>query len=257
MTTYVLIGDVHGNARALRAALAQARRGSMDRLVFMGDLLTYGHDVAEVLDLVGEAQSAHGADLLVGNHDKMYFDLAEGQTAYLDKLPDWIRDSVSRTLENIDLTDFRTRLQWSESVEAEGLFVAHANPFSFGDWRYLNEPSDIDAAFESLRTRGSWLGVFGHTHRARAHLGKARNEPVPLATPIAMTSDVPNVLNTGSIGQPRNDEGMLLRLTVAKTQATATFEAVDYDVDAHIAELRNSGLPPATIDRLCRFFVGR
>jgi len=66
MSTIAVLGDVHGNARALRAALAQAHKGPFDRMVFLGDLLTYGHDVDEVLDLVAEAQEKDSATLLWG-----------------------------------------------------------------------------------------------------------------------------------------------------------------------------------------------
>ena len=91
MTTIVILSDVHGNARALRAALVQALRDPIDHLVFLGDLLTYGHDVQEVLDLVNEAQTKHDAVLLIGNHDQLYFDIAKGDSPYLDTLPEWIQ----------------------------------------------------------------------------------------------------------------------------------------------------------------------
>jgi len=237
VTSVVVIGDIHGNARALRAALAQARRGQADRIVFIGDLLTYGHDVEEVLDLVCDAQEKDEAVLLIGNHDQMYFDLAEGNHVYLNKLPDWIRDSVMLTLENFSPGSLRSRFCWSQEWCMGRAFFAHANPFAVGDFRYLNTDDDYSAAVEVLGERGARLGVFGHTHR-------------PLWRPGSIA-----IANAGSVGQPRDIQGsVILRLHIDGDTVSAKFEPVEYDVNAHLAALQRTGLPDATVKRLCYFF---
>jgi len=237
VTSVVVVGDVHGNARALRAALLQARSGPLDHLVFVGDLLTYGHDVSEVLDLVGEAQQKDGAVLLIGNHDQMYFDLAQGRRDYLDKLPAWIQDSVALTVKKFDPATLRERLRWSDEWWLGSALFAHANPFGPGDFRYLNSEDDCAAAVEALERRRATLGVFGHTHRAAWRQGE-----VILA-------------NAGSVGQPRDARGsLILRVTLANGTARGSFEPIDYDVQGHVAELRRAELPETTIARLVSFF---
>jgi len=248
----VVLGDVHGNARALRAALARALQGSMDRLVFLGDLLTYGHDIVEVLDLVEEAQSRNDAVLLTGNHDQMYFDIAEGNLAYFDKLPDWLKETVSFTAERLDMKRFRTGLRWSREAVVDGTLFAHANPFGYGDWTYLNHPRDRDRAAGVLRERGLDVGVFGHTHRASWDGAEAHAEAA-----FATRRSHPTVANAGSVGQPRNSraESVLLRLELDAGAATATFEPVTYDVTAHVETLRAAGLSASTTERLATFFA--
>ena len=237
MTSIVVIGDIHGNARGLRAALAQAKTGPVDQLVFMGDLLTYGHDVQEVLELVAEAQETDGAVLLIGNHDQMYFDLAEGKRDYLDKLPQWIKDSVLLTIQKFDAASLRGRFDWSVEWTLGNAFFAHANPFAFGDFRYLNSAEDQAAAIEALAVRGANLGVFGHTHR-------------PLWRPGAIT-----LANAGSVGQPRDAQGsVILRLRLEGELVAGAFESLVYDVDAHISDLQRTGLPDKTKQRLLGFF---
>ena len=237
MTSIVVVGDIHGNARALRAALAQAEAGPVDQTVFIGDLLTYGHDVNEVLDLVGESQEKRGAVLLTGNHDQMYFDLAAGERQYLDKLPQWIRDSVELTVQKFDPASLRRRFDWKLQWTIEGALFAHANPFAFGDFRYLNSTDDQEDALRALGERRARVGVFGHTHR-------------PLWRPGAVT-----LANAGSVGQPRDSQGaVILRLHLDERHVTGAFEPVVYDVDAHIQGLLRSGLPDPTARRLCGFF---
>lgn len=261
MTAIVVLGDVHGNARALSAALAQAARGPMDALVFLGDLLTYGPDVDALVDLVAEAQQRHGATLLVGNHDQLYFDLAEGRRAYLAAQPDWIRESVELTAARLDVGRFRSALRWKEEHVIDDVLFAHANPFGFADWRYLNSAADVAAARQVLADRALRAGVFGHTHRARWAVDPS--DPTALAdVPLSVSLAAPDeaavvVANAGSVGQPRDARGasVLMRLLTGPKGLAASFEPIVYDVDAHLASLRASGVAPATFERLARFFA--
>lgn len=209
----------------------------MDHLIFTGDLLTYGHDVVEVLDLVGEAQEKDHAVLLIGNHDQMYFDAADGKRDYLHALPPWIQHSVALTLDRFDSSTLRPRFQWSPAWRLENAFFSHANPFGVGDFRYLNSDQEQREALAVLEREKAKLGVFGHTHRPLW-----RDGPVILA-------------NAGSIGQPRDHNGsVILRIQLDGESATGTFEPIAYDVQAHLRDIQRVGLPEATIAKLCGFF---
>lgn len=259
MTRWVAISDLHGNARALRAALALARREPFDRMVILGDLLTYGPDPAEVLDLVA-AEVAAGASLLLGNHDELYLDLLDGRTAYYDGLGSWIRESVDWTLSRIDPAVLRGLPFVREQVEGE-LYLAHANPF--GDWRYLNDPIDHREAGAALRARGLRVGLFGHTHRQRvvelpSERGMGDDDRSAARWAPADDADV-LVLNAGSVGQPRNRaaRATLLRLELDAAGARVRVEAVDHDVEGHKAALRALPLSEDARARLLRFHEPR
>jgi hypothetical protein len=100
----------------------------------MGDLLTYGCQPSQALELVERCLSTHTSALLVGNHDALYRDLLGGDTRYYDKLPGFIRESVDWTLGQIDARWFASELPWAEEVALGELLVAHANPYVHGDW---------------------------------------------------------------------------------------------------------------------------
>jgi len=258
MTTIAVVSDVHGNARALRAALAQARKGPLDRMVFLGDLLTYGHDVNEVLDLVAEAQQKDGATLLVGNHDRMYFDMVEGRHDYFDGLPDWLKDTVNLTLEAPRTATLAKAFSWVEEMRLEDRAIAaHANPYGKSDWRLLNSLNEHLEAGVALAQRSLDVGVFGHTHRPRFFDGVRPLGAVPFDEPLEASRGNPIVINAGAVGQPRDGTGqaVLLRLTLTEKSVCATFERVAYDLAAHIAALRAAKLPSATIERLVSFFA--
>jgi predicted phosphodiesterase len=235
-----VLSDLHSNARALRAALERIHALGVDRVVVNGDLLTYGIDHGETLELV-EAELARGAALTLGNHDQLYLDLADGNRAYHDALPAWLRESATQTFAAIDPARLRA-LPWAPEVVIGPVLVAHANPFAPRDWTYLNTPGEVARAEATLIEPGYSLGVFGHTHRARVQRGRA------------------TVCNAGSIGQPRSAEraATFLLLTIPDDggAVAASIEPVHYDVDAHVRALRASRLSESTKARLCAFFTG-
>ncbi|WP_248583352.1 metallophosphoesterase family protein [Nocardioides sp. InS609-2] len=239
----VVISDLHGNARAFRAALSQARNVGFDRLVILGDLLTYGIDNAEIVELVA-AEQERGAALVIGNHDQLYFDLQRGDTVYYDRLPAWLRESVDYTFAQLDRIAFNG-LSWSTEVVTRDVVLAHANPFQFGDWTYLNDEADRRRAREVLISRGAVLGVFGHTHRALT-------EPLPSQGNAA-------IANTGSIGQPRGQDNRstMLRIVVGTDAPHVSVETIDYSVDAHVQALGRAALSPETLRKLSSYFLRR
>jgi len=251
--------DIHANARALRAALERAREGPMDKLIVLGDLLTYGIDTDETLDLVEEAQVRDRAVVLVGNHDQLYFDLAAGRLDYYANLPAWLRESIDHTMHGLDATKFLTRFKWAEEAALGELLFAHANPYRFGDWTYIHSDADAADAATTLGERGFVVGVFGHTHRRRLYVARqGRSEVLEAAgTTTVAIQGARLVLNPGSIGQPRGGSlrPSMLRLVLDGGRVHVEFLDVAYDVASHVAGLRASPLSETTRERLASFFL--
>jgi predicted phosphodiesterase len=257
----VVLGDVHANGRAFAAAVRHALATPFDRLVVLGDLLTYGFDIDEVIDTVAELQAKHGAALIMGNHDRLYLDLHDGKREYYDSLPDWLRESIDATAERLDVAKFANGLVWCEEFVDDVVYFAHANPFEFGDWRYLNSDVDHRQAAERLEQRGHPIGVFGHTHRRKIFVRQRDGSTAWAADPFECsesalsTSNI--VVNPGSIGQPRDRErrSSLLRIDRGSDGVRLAFDSIDYDVEGHLASIRSSRLSERTKARLCSFFV--
>lgn len=253
---FIVLGDIHSNAIALEAALSSAREIGFDRLVLLGDLFTYGVEPRAVFELVREAQQRDGALLMIGNHDEFYLNPGERTRAYREKMPAWIRDSVDwteRELEGVDLA----ALEWRESCIRAGVFISHANPFEFPDWRYLNTEEEHREAAVALRQRGLQIGVFGHTHRQKV-VGIVDDELRMSVSHscVVPTGDTLTLVNAGSVGQPRNTEkrSFLLRLDVSGDEADIEFVPLHYDVEKNKALIRDSRLSDMTTSKLLGFF---
>jgi serine/threonine protein phosphatase 1 len=80
------IGDVHGQAALLAAALEDARRVS-DLVVALGDYINVGPDSRQVVELLLSARGALGDRLVLlrGNHEQSLLDYLRepSQTAFL------------------------------------------------------------------------------------------------------------------------------------------------------------------------------
>lgn len=68
------IGDIHGHTDALNALLDEVSPSSSDELVFLGDYVDKGPDVAGTLELLSRLSQKHDWTFLRGNHDQMMLD---------------------------------------------------------------------------------------------------------------------------------------------------------------------------------------
>lgn len=75
------IGDIHGHTIALKALLAEVSPKSSDEVVFLGDYVDKGPDVAGTLELVADLGEQHDWVFLRGNHDQMMLDAYRDSSA--------------------------------------------------------------------------------------------------------------------------------------------------------------------------------
>ncbi|MHC4984025.1 MAG: metallophosphoesterase family protein, partial [Planctomycetota bacterium] len=60
-----IISDIHSNTEALQAVLADIAKRNVERIICLGDIVGYGPDPVESVELV----SKHASVTLMGNHD--------------------------------------------------------------------------------------------------------------------------------------------------------------------------------------------
>lgn len=78
----IAIGDIHGYTGALKALLDEINPGSSDKLIFLGDYVDKGPDVAGTLELVSKLSQEHDWIFLRGNHDQMLIDARRSPSAF-------------------------------------------------------------------------------------------------------------------------------------------------------------------------------
>jgi predicted phosphodiesterase len=231
---YGVLSDVHGNLFALRAAVDRLRREGVDGWLCAGDVVGYGPQPNECVDLLAEL----GARCVAGNHELLVLGwLPESRAGRLAReTTPWTRAALrgdSRAwLAALPLT---LRVPW--------LTMAHG---SLADpQQYVTQPAQ---AAEQLREAGSRLLVLGHTHRPWLfHETAGTLPPAPdRMTPLPAGRVL---LNPGSVGQSRQRERVprsRFLLLDLERDAVRLF-AEPYDVAGVRAALRAHGLPGSCV----------
>lgn len=215
-----LIYDVHGNAEALDAVLADAGEAGVGRFLLGGDYALFGFRPAETVERL-RSLDAHW---IRGNVDRW---TAHSHDAPNDPL---LRDAITWCREELGDRVVSDLGELPEFSVADGVRFTHASPLndleSFGP-----QPSDDDERLLDGHTEP--LQVFGHTHVPfeRATAGGIR------------------LVNPGSVGMPL-DGDQRASWAVLHDDGRIEHRRVGYDHEHVVAELQDIHAPWA--DRSAR-----
>ena len=226
-----IISDIHGNLEALEAVLADIQQQNVADVYCLGDILGYGPNPRECLDLVMK----HCAATILGNHDQAALFDPEGFNAGAERAIFWTRN----VLETGDAKGNERRWEFLGELprvrrEDNILFVhgSARNP--------LNEyvfPEDIynQRKMERIFALVDKYCFQGHTHIPGVFL-----ESLSFLSPEEIDlryelSGEKAVLNVGSVGQPR--DGDPRACYVLLDGQTVRYRRVPYDLEKTIAKI--------------------
>ncbi len=252
-----VLSDIHANADALDVALDEVEAAAPDLVVCLGDLLTYGSQPLQVLDRFDSlAANPRSSVFISGNHDEFYFGLETGDPGFYDRVPNFVRESVHWTQDRIaGQPRLSKRYPWVRSHTEQAVFLAHANPFRYGDWSYVSGPDACREAAATLIRMGHRVGVFGHSHRAFAMLvseGEVTNLNQGVWQEIAAGAVV--LLNPGAVGHPRGTGLSFLLLDIDGARIRADIRAIPVDVEAQRRAIATSDFSAETRDKLLSYW---
>ena len=205
-----LLYDLHGNALALAAILADARSRGVERWVLGGDYCLFGPEPEATLDALRELDPALW---IRGNGERW--------TANPDDAPDneVVPDAIAACGEAIGTELVALMGELPGAGEHAGTLYVHASPPS--DVRsFTPQPSPDEA--ELLEGVDAPRLVFGHTH-------------LPFRR-ISMTGGI-ELVNPGSVGLPFDGDTRAAYATVAPDR-TVEHHRIPYDHWASAARMR-------------------
>ncbi len=235
-----VLSDIHANRHALEAVLADVAATAVREIWCLGDVVGYGADPNDCVDLVRDSASV----ALAGNHD-----LGVTGALPLDEFSPGAALAARWTQEVID----PSRLEWLASLEpsgtSNGVGLFHGSPRD-PVWEYVLSALLADLCFDGFDER---IGLVGHSHVASSFT-RPDGEP---ATGSSMradeTADVAAgrwLLNPGSVGQPRDGDPRAAWLLLDLSASTASWRRTTYDVDGAAAAIRAARLPDSLAERL-------
>lgn len=236
-----IISDIHANLEAFQAVLADVQAKGIDRVICLGDIVGYGPQPVECLDLCYDFEA-----ILLGNHEEAVLVGAVGFNPKAAAAIDWTRnqllqDGTAEEMKNKRwnlLGDMRLRVD-----EEGGVAFVHGSP---------REPTREYVFRSDVRDREKMDGIFsgidqvcfaGHTHTPG--IFTAEGEYI---TPEACGSEWPirrtrAFVNVGSVGQPRDGDARASYVTF--DGELVRFHRVPYDVEKTITVLEGiPDLPP-------------
>jgi diadenosine tetraphosphatase ApaH/serine/threonine PP2A family protein phosphatase len=240
-----LLADIHANQEALTACLADATRRSVERYIFLGDLVGYGADPEWVVDRVTEF-TARGALAVLGNHDSAALGTPESLNETAQEAIEWTRPRL-----NVAQRDFLKGLPMT--VTHGGRLFLHASAYEPPQWHYIGTAHD---ARQSLGATTAEQTFCGHLHLSMIyHLsltGKLIEfEPVS-STPIPLLRGRKWLSVIGAVGQPRDHNPAACYALLDDVRNTLTYIRVPYDVETAARKVREAGLPAILAARLER-----
>lgn len=236
---YLVLSDIHGNVEALERTIEEIGRARADLVVSLGDVVGYGANPNECVDIVQE--TAHLR--IGGNHDVAAAGLIE--TASFSETA---REALRWTSRAI-APRTRELLGEYDTVRRHGDCVfAHASPIAPMDWEYVRTFAQADAIFAGTAERFVFVG---HTHVPgiieRHENGAMRVVSGPLA---ATAAGCRYLVNVGSIGQPRDGVAAASYAVLDTRTAILTIRRVPYDIRGAQDKIRSAGLPETLAARL-------
>lgn len=262
-----VISDVHANAAALKAVLADIDARGLKRIICLGDTVGYGPDPLECVDLV----RARCDWALMGNHDYGVLYEPTNFNPGAESAAFWTREQFDKEPDpalRAQRYDFlnRLRVRVVERIGPDGaepipqgqansgipLLAVHGSPrrpineYIFPD-DAVNSPDKLESIFDRVQR----ICIVGHTHVP----GVFTDEPD--FYPPSELGDAgykfmegeKAVINVGSVGQPRDFNPRASYVIIHPD--SVQFVRVEYDVEATARKIRDiPALPDWLADRL-------
>jgi predicted phosphodiesterase len=208
---FAIISDIHSNLEALTVVLDDIEKRGIKTIYCLGDVVGYGPNPKECLDLVIEKTKAS----VLGNHDYAVLyeptnfnhgaELAAHWTRnMLETDPD--RKKAEKRWDFLGSQQMRHTLELKLNGHKTHIDLVHASPrrpineYVFPD-DVFNSPTKINALFAKTKH----ICFIGHTHLPGVFLEDPDfYTPEELGEAYPIIPDEKAIINVGSVGQPRD-----------------------------------------------------
>ncbi len=236
---YLVFSDIHGNAQALETVVEEIGRVRPDFVVSLGDVVGYGANPSDCVDLVKE----HCDIRICGNHDYVAAGLADSENFNVTA-----RISIEWT-KNCLTSNHKEQLAAYDMVKRHGdCLFSHSSPVSPLDWEYIYTLGQAERIFRETDERFIFVG---HTHVpgiiSHDILSGCR---VETGTKLEIEPGRRYLINTGSVGQPRDGVSAASFAIVDVQRGRINLRRISYNVSEAQERIRAEGLPESLASRL-------
>lgn len=232
MQTLVL-SDIHANLEAFKALL---RAVEFDRVWVLGDLVGYGANPNEVIDIVRDLEP----ELMVrGNHDKACAGITEPES-----FSDAAKAAVLWTRRELSSQSLSfLRALEKGPAGSDRWLISHGSPRDEDE--YLLSEHQLRTQLYSVNRP---FCFFGHTHvplvySANGGDPRPRLRYFPGGTQITLRPEGAYLINPGSVGQPRDEDPRAAAALIDTEELEVRFLRVEYPAVEAAEKIIDAGLP--------------
>ncbi|MEN6384889.1 MAG: metallophosphoesterase family protein [Phycisphaerales bacterium] len=231
---FAIISDIHSNIEALTTVLADIEKRGIKKIYCLGDIIGYGPNPKDCLDLVIAKTQA----CVMGNHDYaiLYepanFNLGAERASFWTRGQLEAEDSAEKRHNRWNYLGTQ-QMRHTISADLEGvkatLDFVHASPrrpineYLFPDDVYTT-PAKITAQFDRVKH----ICFIGHTHLPGVFLDDPDfYSPDELDYVYPIVAEERAIINVGSVGQPRDKDNRSCYVYVEENNVH--FVRLEYD----------------------------
>jgi predicted phosphodiesterase len=237
---FAVVSDIHSNIEALTTVLADIEKRGIKTIYCLGDVIGYGPNPRECLDLIIEKTKW----CVLGNHDYAVFYEPTNFNYGAERASFWTRE-VLETEELAERRDkcwsflgalpMRRTLKTKLGPNSATVDFVHASPrkpvneYIFPDDVYTN-PLKVSLLFERVKH----VCFVGHTHLPGVFLDEPDfYMPDELEDVYPIIDDEKAIINIGSVGQPRDKDNRASYVFVDENEVRFVRLAYDFETTAN------------------------
>ncbi len=242
-----IISDIHANLEALKAVLEKIKSLSVDEVICLGDIVGYGPNPTECLDLVIDNCQL----TILGNHDQAALFDPEGFNPVAIKAIFHHREllEADRSPEGDRRWDFLGELPRRHD-EGKYLFV-HGSPRDPTNEYVFPEHVYEKELLAHLMSRFEQYCFQGHTHIPGIFLETGKFITPSDTDHFYRLGGEKCMINVGSVGQPRDEDPRSCFVVLDTDENTLQYYRVEYDNEKTRGKIYDSpGLENMLGDRL-------
>lgn len=228
-----VISDIHANLEALRVVLDHIDSQKVDRIICLGDILGYGPNPVECVDLVAERCDWS----LMGNHDfgALYeptnFNQAAEQAAY------WTRAQFEAESDSFKATkrwEFLGKLR--VRVLDGGFLCVHGSPRRpINEYLFPEDAINSPVKMQQIFERVEKYCLVGHTHVPGVFTNEPDFYPPDDLGGFYKLNGEKAIVNPGSVGQPRDLDPRSSYAIISDDRVE--FFRLEYDIDSVVNKI--------------------
>jgi predicted phosphodiesterase len=228
-----LISDIHGNLEALHAVLADISTQNVDEIMCLGDVVGYGPNPNECLDLI----QRKAVRTILGNHDQAALFDPDGFNPVALRAIYWTRDQLDTGANSVvnRRWDFLSELPRMHQHD-KFLFV-HGSPRDATNEYVFPETIYDKNKMESMFLRVPQYCFQGHTHMPGVFTPDLEFIRPNQCDDVFSLGKEKLMVNVGSVGQPRDEDNRACYVILDHDAKRIYFRRIEYPFEETIRKI--------------------